>query len=338
LGGMTNADLQKSMARIEVSPFRVGQEALVAQIHNTAFAEWMRQLESCYRYSKLTPDRVLEWNRTTSGSVRVAYFDDTIVGYASYSVKQEHGKHGFMSLCMDVTHPDWGQSRIAVLPEYRRKSVATTLLRIVLDNFKIQGGTVASAWTYSFNVSASTLFSKAGFINRELLYFEPYSDQEPWGFDSIYAKIDLTKPLKKVPLNSLLKIRSPQGDDIEAFLELYRRSAPFAFGPNPAPRQIGEWLCNPNSEAILVAEFDGKVIGAMEFFRDGVIGIPGILPEYRNRGFGTTLFYHLLKKMQLHGHKQAIGDTGVIQEDMIRMYRRFGFDLSQRLLNWVKEL
>ena len=123
-----------------------------------------------------------------------------------------------------------------------------------------------------------------------------------------------------------------------AVLDLYRRSAPFAFGRNPSPQQIGEWLSNPTSEAILVAEFDGKVIGTMEFFKDGVIGIPGILPEYRNRGFGTTLFYHLLKKTQLHGHKKAIGDTGVIQEEMIRIYRRFGFDVSRRLLNWVKVL
>jgi ribosomal protein S18 acetylase RimI-like enzyme len=338
LGGTTSADLQKAMTRIQVKPFRMGQEALVAQIHNTGFAEWMRELEGCYRYSKLTPERVLDWNQTASGSLWIAYVDGTAVGYVSYSVRREHGKHDFVSLRFDVTHPDWGQSRIAVVPEYRRKGVATALLRAVLDSFKMQGGTVAVALAYSFNGSASTLFSKAGFINHELFYFEPYSDREPWSFDSIYAEIDLTKPLKEVPLNPMLKIRPPQADDIGAFLNLCRRSAPFAFGPNPSPRQIDEWLSNPNSEAILVAEFDGKVIGAMEFFRDGVIGIPGILPEHRNSGFGTTLFYHLLKKMQLHGQKKAIGDTGVIQEEMLRMYRRFGFDLSQRLLNWVKAL
>jgi GNAT superfamily N-acetyltransferase len=111
---------------------------------------------------------------------------------------------------------------------------------------------------------------------------------------------------------------------------------PFSFGPNPLPQQINSWLSNPNSEAILVAEFDEEIIGAMEFFRDGVISVPGILPQYRHRGFGTTLFYHLLKTMQHHGHKKAIGDTGIIQEDMTRMYHRFGFDVSKRLLNWMK--
>ena len=326
------------MARIEISPFRMGQEALVARIHNTAFAEWMRKLGSCYRYSRLTPERVVEWNQTTPNSVWIAYVDGSAVGYVSYKVTQEHGKQDFLSLYFDVTHPDWGQSRIAVVPEYRRKGVATALLRTVLDSFKQEGGTVAVGCAYSFNVSASILFSKAGFVNRELFYFEPYSDREPWSFDAIYAERDLTRPLKDIPLNPMLKIRSPQADDIEAFLDLYRRSAPFAFGPNPSPRQIDEWLSNSSSEAILVAEFDRKVIGAMEFFKDSVIGIPGILPEYRNRGFGTTLFYHLLKTMQLHGHKKAIGDTGVIQEEIIRMYRRFGFDLSRRLLNWVNVL
>jgi len=52
--------------------------------------------------------------------------------------------------------------------------------------------------------------------------------------------------------------------------------------------------------------------------------------------WGTTLFYQLLKTMQDHGHSKAVGDTGIVQKDMINMYRRFGFDLSKKLLNWSK--
>lgn len=130
----------------------MGQEALVAQIHNTAFAEWMRKLEGCYRYSRLTPERVVEWNQTTPGSVWIAYVDGAAVGYVSYRIKRERGKQEFVSLCFDITHPDWGQSRIAVVPEYRKKGVATALLRTILNSFKLGGGTVAVGWAYSFNI------------------------------------------------------------------------------------------------------------------------------------------------------------------------------------------
>ncbi|MEZ4860642.1 MAG: GNAT family N-acetyltransferase [Caldilineaceae bacterium] len=85
-----------------------------------------------------------------------------------------------------------------------------------------------------------------------------------------------------------------------------------------------------------MAELDGEVVGLMECFRNGVIGIPGILPGYRRRGVGTTLFYHLLRAMQQAGYPLAVGDTGVIQQEMIQLYEHFGFDCTRRLLNWVK--
>ena len=76
----------------------------------------------------------------------------------------------------------------------------------------------------------------------------------------------------------------------------------------------------------------------MEYFKDGVIGIPGILPGYRGQGFGETLCYHLLLRMKQAGRLRALGDTGITQEGMMALYMRFGFDLSKRLYNWHKVL
>lgn len=72
----------------------------------------------------------------------------------------------------------------------------------------------------------------------------------------------------------------------------------------------------------------------MEYFENGILGLPGVLPEYRNRGFGTTILYQLLVRMQAEGISKAFADTGIIQDEMLRMYGHFGFDLSRRLLNW----
>ena len=119
---------------------------------------------------------------------------------------------------------------------------------------------------------------------------------------------------------------------------MFEESAPFAFDGTPSQDDIANWLTNEESGEILVAEYEGKVIGLMEYFRDGVIGIPGILPYYRGQGFGATLFYHLLERMKRSGHNRAVGDTGIVQEEMMALYNRFGIDLSKRLHNWAKEL
>ena len=324
------------MDRIEVTAFQQGQEESVARIHNAAFAEWIRKLESCYSYRTLTPQDVLDWNKKPSHSIWLAYVDGDAAGYASCHSEVVRGKRDFLLLYFDPTPPNWGQSRIAVVPQHRRKGVATALMQAILEDFEAKGGELVHAAAYDDNAAASALLSKVGFTHSELFYFEPYSDREPWGYDTLYAEVDLTKPLKDIHLNPDVTIRAPHADDLDAFVRIFRESAPFAFGPDPSYQQITTWLTNPNSEAILVAEYDGKAVGVMEFFRNGVIGIPGVLPEYRNRGIGTTLFHHLLKRMQLNGHRKAIGDTGLIQESMIRMYRRFGFHVSRKLWNWTK--
>ena len=105
-------------------------------------------------------------------------------------------------------------------------------MQAILEDLRAKGGELAHAAAYDDNAAASALLSKAGFTHSEWFYFEPYSDREPWGYDTVYAEIDLTKP-------------------------------------------------------------------------------------------------H-------NGHRKAIGDTGIIQGRMIRMYRRFDFHVPGKLLNWTR--
>jgi GNAT superfamily N-acetyltransferase len=320
---------------LKIKTFQAEQETTIANIHNAANAVWAERLDPCFRYRPITPDAFIPTPDGRANIIKVAHLRTQTVGYASATLNDQDG---FLALHFDISHPNWGQSRIAVLPEYQGQGIATRLVQAVLDDFRARGGAIAVAWAYNFNAPACALFTKAGFLHQPLFYYPPYSENEPWGFDSIFAEINLIKSIKNLPQVPDLTIRAPAPGDMEAFIDLYRRSAPFAFGLNPTHQQIEEWLSNLNSAAILVGVFEGKVIGAMEYFHDSVIGIPGILPEYRNRGFGTTLFYHLLQHMKDNGHSKAVGDTGIIQKEMLRLYRRFGFDLSKRLFNWVKVL
>ena len=326
------------MSELEVMPFQPGQETLVAHLHNTAFSDWRDRLEPCYRHKQVTAHTVQAWNREPFNTIWIAYTGREAVGYANCRIKIVSGHRDFLSLAFTVTHPDWGQSSIGVIPAYRHQGIATILVQTILEHFKSRGGELVTAYAYNFNLPASRFFAHLGFSHQPLFYFDPYSSQTPWGFDAIYAELDLANPLQQVPLNPKVTIREPKPGDQAALVSIFRESAPFAFGSNPLPQQIALWLSNPAREAIFVAEFNGELVGTMEFFKDGVIGIPGILPQYRHRGIGTTLFYHLLKKMQSAGFRKAIGDTGIIQKEMISLYHRFGFDLSKKLLTWTKVL
>ena len=326
------------MAQIRVALLEPGQEELVAQLHNAAFAEWSESLGPCFRYQPVSAETVTTWMRAPTDAVWVALLGKKAVGYASCETSARAGEVRFLELGFGVTHADWGQSRIGVHRAHRWKGIATRLLRAILDDFAHSGGDVITAASYSFNTAASRLMEKLGFEHHSLFRFPPHSPNGMCRFDAVFAELDLTKPLPQIPLRDDLIIHRPLGTETGSYVRVFEESAPFAFDGTPSPDQIAEWMASEESEEILVAEYDGEVIGIMEYFRDGVIGIPGILPRYRGKGFGTTLFYHLLRRMKRAGHKRAVGDTGLIQEEMMRLYDRFGFDLSKRLYNWTKVL
>ncbi|MHA1408280.1 MAG: GNAT family N-acetyltransferase [Candidatus Heimdallarchaeaceae archaeon] len=115
---------------------------------------------------------------------------------------------------------------------------------------------------------------------------------------------------------------------------------PDVFGSQPTMEQIKKWFKAGWAAKTLVAEYRGKVVGCMEYTALGVIGIPGILPEYQKQGIGSTLFYQLLQNMKKEGYKKAVADTGYVPytEGAIRMYKRFEYDLSRELWTWIKIL
>lgn len=323
------------MAKLELQPFRPGMESTVAYLHNKSFAGWMTNLEPCFGYQELDDLHISQWTSQPSLSIRVAYFDQEPIGYAGFRTTSEHGKQDFIFGRLELTHPDWGQSQVAILPDYRQRGFGREVLQSILDELAAIDASIILAWAYNFNRPGCALLERLGFVNQEQFFFKPHSNEEPFGYDTVYAQLDLNKPLKAIPINSDLKLRLPLAKDEPEFLNLFSESAPFAFGARPHLVDIKRWLKDPNRRGILVGEYDGKVVGVVEYYLNGVLGIPGVLPEYRRCGFGSTLLYHLLKQMQAEGIPSAFGDTGIIQEGMLHLYERFGFDLSRRLLNWV---
>lgn len=324
--------------KLNISHLQAGEEKAVVRIHNRAFSTWATQLPDCFRYQSLLIGQVSEWLKRPSHTIRVARLSKDPIGYAACRRTPLSVDDKTSVLHFDLTHEDWGQSRIAVLPEFQGRGVASRLLHAILSDYGATGGHLAIAYGYNFNPAASRLFTRLAFVNRELFSYAPYSSIHPFTYDSIFAQLDLTKPLPKIKLNCEVSIRSMENRDASHVWQIFRDSAPFAFGGEPSKRHFTDWLMDDQVDIRLVAETKGIVVGLMECFRDGAIGIPGVLPAYRRQGIGTTLFFHLLEAMQRAGYPLAIGDTGLVQQEMIRLYHRIGFDCSRRLLNWVKEV
>ncbi|MEM7129448.1 MAG: GNAT family N-acetyltransferase [Chloroflexota bacterium] len=320
---------------LQISRLEPSQAKAVVNVHNSAFARWSAKLPACYRYQPLQIERAREWLQLPAQTIWVAWHSGTPIGYACCQQRVLPYNDEICLLHFDVTHEDWGQSRIGVVPEFQGQGVATQLLQTIVDDFTMGGGHLVTAYGYNFNPAATRLFTKLGFVNSERFVYIPFSSQKPFTFDSVFAQLDLAKPLPSVPHGEELAIRPLHEGDTHAIRRIFQESSPFAFDGEPSDDALAEWWWDEHADIRLVATIHGEVVGLMECYRDGVIGIPGVLPTYRRRRYGSTLFYHLLASMQQAGYQLAVGDTGVVQKGMIRLYQRFGFDCSPRLLNWI---
>jgi len=328
------------LKEIIVRPFISGEEEIVASIHNAAFKEWIDFLGKEYNYYSIGPEDVSSWikeDRVEKGTLWIAEVDGKAVGYAHCRMRSIHGKRTFNELLFVHTDRDMGQSKIAVLPSYRRRGVATSLIRKALNHYKHMGVDLAVVVAYSDNKAAEELLRKLGFTHNELFYYPHYSDTKPWRFDTIYAELDLSKPVKQINLNLDVNIRPARDEDAEDVAEIFRKSAPWVFGPRASIEQALSYLKTTNKRIILVAEYDGRVVGVMDFNKNNHrLGIPGVLPEYRGKGIGYTLFYHLLKTIRQKGFSKVIVDTGIIMSRAIKMYKRFGFKIARKQCHWIK--
>lgn len=124
-------------------------------------------------------------------------------------------------------------------------------------------------------MATSALLPGLGFEHSERFYYDRYSDQEPFVFDTVYAELDLRQPLKEMRLNPAVKVRPPSERDLEALVRVFGECSPWVYGPHPEPGQVLAWLREPWGELGMVAEYEGQAVGAMEFTAAWVFTSPG---------------------------------------------------------------
>lgn len=327
------------MSDIKIKQGEKGQENIICEIHNESFSYWIENLGILYGYKKLENEDVENWLLSERSFVLIAYDNEQPVGYVHCQIEDIVGdKETIRNLVFCETKESLGQSKIGVLLKNRRKKIASKLMEEALEMSKKFEADTALFLAYNQNHPVRGLLSNLGFIHKQMYYFDLFSKVKPYVQDSVLAEFDFSQELPDFTLNQNVVIRRINKEDLSSMQRIFGESRPDVFGSNPTCNQVREWYRSAWGEITLIAEIDKQVVGCMEFTSLGVIGIPGILFEYRKQGIGSTLFYHLLLEMKNSGKVKALADTGFELQDAIKMYKRFNFNLSRELWAWIKIL
>ncbi len=327
------------MSEIKIKQVEIGQENIICEIHNNSFSYWIENLGILYGYKYLENKDVKNWLLNERSLVLIAYEDEEPVGYVHCQIEDIVGdKKTVRNLVFCETKESLGQSKLGVLSINRRKKIALKLMKNALEKSKQFEADTALFLAYNQNLSVRGLLSNLGFNHKQMYYFEPFSKAKPYVQDSVLAEFDFSQELPNIKLNQDVVIRRISFEDLSSMQRIFGESRPDVFGSNPTQNQVREWHQTAWGEVTLIAEIEDQVVGCMEFTSAGVIGIPGVLPEFRKQGIGSTLFYHLLLEMKNSGKEKALADTGFELQDAINLYKKFNFDLSRELWAWIKIL
>jgi ribosomal protein S18 acetylase RimI-like enzyme len=321
---------------MRIRQYHPGDESEIAVVHNSAFRSSIESLPEIYQCREVTPGEVLDWFQENV-VIWVVEEGQRIVGYAQFRIEMEHGKRDIPVLqFMPAKIWDLEQSNIAVLPEFQRNGIGAKLLRAIIDKYKSKIEFV-TAQTFSDNQPAEKLFESNGFTMRDVFYHSDFSDVRPLANSSVYAIRELENLKAPSNLNRDIIVRRATIEDAAATAELQRLNVFWCDECKSIEWNRG-YISGKYGYTVFVVEVEGKVVGAIDYSKDGRVGISGVLPSMRKKGIGSAMFYSFLQAMKKDGYKFAFIDSGLTQVDAIKMYERFGFTIQRRQNAWVKSM
>ena len=322
---------------MQVRQYRKGDEKSIAEIYNRAFQKQIASLPNIYQYRRTTPEEAYNWRSGGANSFWIIESDGEPIGFAQIRIEVERGEQEIPVLqFMPARCWDMNECNLAVLPEYQRRGVATQLIHEIIKSHE-PDAMIVTAHTFSDNLAGESLFASCKFDLHDAFYYSPFSKTRPLANSSVYESLDLEhlqEPKFDMPK---AHFRRAELKDAEAVRQLHEYNVFWC----EECLTIGwnrEYIEGRYGHIVFVLEHDGRVVGAMDYYKDGRIGIAGVLPEYRGKGFGSTLFHDFLREMMKAGFKTAFVDSGLTQTDAIKMYERFNFTIQRRQNCWVKVL
>ncbi|MFX1481964.1 MAG: GNAT family N-acetyltransferase [Promethearchaeota archaeon] len=318
---------------MEVRQFQLGDENAVVGIYNETFKHYIETLPEVYDYRPISVESVLEVVENKSGDLWVVEVNGRVVGFTQCEVVFEEGEK---TVWLTVRPEDIGQSTIAILPEFQRRRCGSELIRRVLENYKKNGTKIAVALVYDDNPIGESFLKNLGFVDHDV--FQLSSQTKPMANSTVCVRYNLVDAVEVPEPNIDVKFRNANKDDVEAIAYIHERNVWWC-----DECSTGEWslkyIRGELGHRVIVAETGDGIIGVADYIiSSGRIGLGGVLPEYQSQGVGSALFATLLNAMRDAGLETAFVDSGLTQEEAIRMYERFGFQMERKQNCWVKIL
>lgn len=123
-------------------------------------------------------------------------------------------------------------------------------------------------------------------------------------------------------------------------LELWRRArSPAAVTPNN--EHVVSQLIDHVADALLVAEFDGEIVGALIATWDGWRGNMyrlAVLPHLRRQGIATRLVNAGHEHLSRKGARRITALVAHEEDDAVQLWRALGYQQDEQISRFVRNL
>jgi ribosomal protein S18 acetylase RimI-like enzyme len=199
-------------------------------------------------------------------------------------------------------------------PEYRRMGVFSRLFSLVKEEWDKRSS--RDMYLLSDHQSLPGL----EFIKRTGAYYD----------NSEYEMFLKGDPINSSDLNEL-RLRKATNKDVN---EIARQNAIyFDVDPEKVDLLLPEEEANRGVD-IYIAEFENAVIGKVHLeVSDGIGGIYGlgVLPEYRNRGYGREILIKSVELLKAKQMNEIMLQVAVKNKNALRLYKSCGFEVTSTM-------
>jgi ribosomal protein S18 acetylase RimI-like enzyme len=318
---------------MKVRRFQTSDEKAITQMFSEAFESYIETLPDVYDYRPITADSLLEIAKSDNSDIWVVETADRAVGFVQCEVVFEES---VKTVLLSVVPKDLGQSAIAVSPKYQRQGYGRFLMGEVLEHYRSNGTKIAVGLTYDDNFAGESFLQSLGFVCHDV--FQLKFQTKPMANSTICARVSLKTAFATPTSNLDITFRGANEGDAESVAYIHEKNVWWC-DECSTPEWSWNYIKGKFGHRVIVVEYNGRVIGSADYIRsNGRIGLGGVLPEYQRQGVGSALFATLLNAMRADGFESAFVDSGLTQEEAIRMYERFGFQMERKQNCWIRIL
>jgi ribosomal protein S18 acetylase RimI-like enzyme len=140
--------------------------------------------------------------------------------------------------------------------------------------------------------------------------------------------------------DGVVEVRVATPQDVDAVLDLWDEARSAAAS---TPDDTGSVLrlVEPAHDALLVAEHDGRIVGALVAAWDGWRGNMyrlAVLPAYRRRGIARRLVEAGHERLRARGARRVTALVAHDEPDAMGLWRAAGYQLDEEISRFVRNL